>query len=155
MKRQSKSYWCGVASISSALEVLGIKRSQKEVARLCHVTPSAGTDETEMKRALLANQVNIDEYTYSLPYHAGGTSNLEQKPTAWLWNQLNNYGPAILCVDNDEHWVTAIGVCNFNWIVFDPSRDTGVEIHTDESLKDRWVNSDGVFYGLGCSLSGN
>jgi ABC-type bacteriocin/lantibiotic exporter with double-glycine peptidase domain len=67
----------------------------------------------------------------------------------WLDNHLVESGPAILCVDDDEHWVTAIGVCQERFVVFDPARNTGVEIHDMHSLARRWVNSDGVYYALG------
>jgi ABC-type bacteriocin/lantibiotic exporter with double-glycine peptidase domain len=141
MRPQRKGYWCGIASIANALEVLGIRRTQREIAKLCDVRPDCGTDETEMKRALLANGVTIDEWV------SKGYSN---EPGDWLSNQLCT-GPAILCVDNDEHWVTAIGVCGPRFIVFDPSRNHGIEIHSWDSLAARWVNDDCVYYGIGVS----
>lgn len=142
MKRQGKSYWCGVASIANALEVLGIRRSQREVARLCHVSPAAGTNETEMKRALLANGAQVDEHTT--------TDNAAA--LSWASNHLVDNGPVILCVDDDEHWVTLIGTCGSRFIMFDPSRNVGIEVHDWFTLPTRWVNSDGEFYGLGISL---
>jgi ABC-type bacteriocin/lantibiotic exporter with double-glycine peptidase domain len=142
LKRQSKSYWCGLASIANALEVLGIRRSQKELDRLCHVSAAAGTDEVEMKRALLAQRdVAIDEWN----------SNMVNQAMTWLEEHLMNRGPAILCVDDDDHWITVIGMCDESFIVFDPSRNQGVEVHNDYSLAARWVNSDGVYYGIGVS----
>jgi ABC-type bacteriocin/lantibiotic exporter with double-glycine peptidase domain len=144
MKRQAKGYWCGVASIANALEVLGIKRSQREIARLCDVSPEAGTNETEMKRALLANGVQVDEW------NGAGDSNL-----AWQWLQrhLRDYGPVILCVQNDEHWVTAIGLCDqVRVIIFDPSRNQGIEVHSPRTIETLWLNEDQVRYGIGVSL---
>lgn len=139
MRAQRKGYWCGIASIANALEVLGIKRTQREIARLCHVTPEAGTNETEMKRALLANGVAPDEW------HA--TEVIDS--IAWLGQHLAERGPVVICVDDDEHWCTVIGQCAGRFVVFDPSRNTGVEVHTPTSLAKRWVNSDGVYYGIG------
>lgn len=141
MKRQRKSYWCGIASIANALEVLGIRRTQREIAKLCDVNEDAGTDETEMKRALLANGVGVDEYNARRAYYAAG----------WLDAHLTLRGPAVICVDDDEHWVTVIGTCLDRFIVFDPSRNQGVEVHTPDSLCKRWVNADGVYYGIGVS----
>ena len=144
MKRQAKSYWCGVASIANALEVLGIKRSQREIERLCHVSPAAGTDEVEMKRALLAQGVKVDEY-HTVPPVPG-------EACSWLYSHLERRGPAILCVDDDEHWVTAIGFCARETVlIFDPARNVGIEVHTWSTLGPRWVNSDGIFYGIGVS----
>lgn len=131
-----------MASIANALEVLGIRRSQREIARLCDVSPEAGCNETEMKRALLANGVQVDEWT----------SNNNHVSDEWLYLHVGNRGPVILCVDDDDHWVTVIGHCGGEWyILFDPSRNQGVEIHTGRSLCQRWANSSGEYYGLGVS----
>lgn len=147
MKKQSKSYWCGVASIANALEVLGIRRSQREVARLCHVTPEAGTSEEEMKRALLAQGVAVDEWHQ---LGAGGTTALSSM--WWLQKHLKEAGPVILCVDECSHWVTVIGLCDqTTFIVFDPSRNQGVEVHSWDSLAARWLDSEDGYYGLGVS----
>jgi ABC-type bacteriocin/lantibiotic exporter with double-glycine peptidase domain len=139
LRAQRKGYWCGIASIANALEVLGIKRSQREIAKLCHVTEAAGTNETEMQRALLANGVQID---------VNGEV-VAQWALSWLDQHLTERGPVILCVDNDEHWVTVIGTCGDRFIIFDPSRNSGIEVHDATSLAARWVNSDGVYYGIG------
>jgi ABC-type bacteriocin/lantibiotic exporter with double-glycine peptidase domain len=138
MKKQSTSWWCGVASIANALEVLGIRRSQREIARICAVSPEAGTDEVEMKRALLANGVQVDEYQ---------TDNL---PEAWRWlhQHVNKIGPTILCVDNWEHWVTVIGVVADRFVLFDPARNQGVEVHGSLSLQGRWRHEE-TYYGIG------
>lgn len=101
-----------------------------------------------MKRALLANGVGVDEWSELIN---PGFSNDECDQ--WLYLHLGNRGPAILCVDNDDHWVTVIGICQDRYIVFDPSRNQGIEVHTWESLAERWVNAEGVYYGLGISLT--
>lgn len=141
VKRQSTSYFCGVASIANALEALGIRRSQREIARLCHVTPEAGTNENEMLRALFANGLKVDAW------HSAEAKQSDE----WLWLQVGNYGPAILSVDACEHWVTVIGVCATDYIIFDPSRNHGIEVHTFATLKERWFDCDDGYYGLGCS----
>lgn len=142
VRAQRKGYWCGIASIANALEVLGIRRTQRSIAKLCDVRPEVGTDETEMKRALLANGCDVDEWSDTSMYHA----------LMWAGGCVDSGRPVILCVDNDEHWVTVIGLCGTRFIVFDPSRNSGIEIHEESSLAARWVNADGVYYGLGCSL---
>jgi ABC-type bacteriocin/lantibiotic exporter with double-glycine peptidase domain len=142
LKRQSRSWWCGIASIANALEVLGIKRSQREIARLCHVSPELGCDEVEMKRALLANGVGVDEWQSIAP----------DCSDEWMFLHVGNNGPVILCCDEDEHWITVIGYCADRYIVFDPSRNQGIEVHGWDSLSKRWCNSEGVYYGIGVSL---
>lgn len=141
MKSQRKGHWCGIASIANALEVLGIRRTQREIAKLCHVTPSAGTDEVEMMRALLANGLQVDE----------GFFEWGKDGYWWVLDSLAKGRPCILCVDDDEHWVTAIGAAGDNAvIVFDPSRNYGIEVHNQTTLCKRWLNSDGIYYGLAC-----
>lgn len=139
MRAQRKGYWCGVASIANALEVLGIRRAQREIAKLCHVTPSAGTNEVEMMRALLANGVAVDEYS----------GDWGKDAYYWVLDSLDKGWPCVLCVDNDEHWVTAIGKCGeHSVLVFDPSRNSGIEVHDTTTLPIRWGNEDGIYYGL-------
>lgn len=142
MKAQRTGYWCGIASIANALEMLGIKRTQREIAKLCDVTPAAGTDETEMKRALLANGVQIDEW-----HSANRVASY-----CWLRDCLNFGWPVILCVDLDDHWLTAIGLCGQRFVLFDPSRNTGVEVHDASSLASRWKNEDDIYYGLAVTI---
>lgn len=128
-----------MASIANALEVLDIRRSQREIAKLCNVTEEDGTDEVEMKRALLANDVAIDEWS----------STDAPESSLWLSEHLYTEGPAILCVDDSDHWITAIGWCAGTFILFDPARNTGVECHTRQSLARRWVDADGIYYAIG------
>lgn len=128
-----------MASIANALEVLDIRRSQREIAKLCNVTEEDGTDEVEMKRALLANDVAVDEWS----------STDAPESSLWLSEHLYTEGPAILCLDDDDHWGTVIGWCAGVFILFDPARNMGVECHTRQSLARRWVNSDGVYYAIG------
>ncbi len=141
MKRQAKSYWCGVASVANALEVLGVRRSQKEINRLCHVTPGKGTSEVEMKRALLANGMAVDEWQ-----NTDSELSLE-----WLYDSLQEH-PVILCVDNDDHYVTAIGLCGSRVLVFDPSRNAGLTVYSAAELSVRWRDElEETYYGLGVS----
>lgn len=142
MRAQRKGYWCGIASIANALEVLGIRRTQREIAKLCHVTPSAGTNETEMKRALLANGVGVDEW------HTASDAGAQ----TWLRDHLLQHGPVILVVDQSDHWVTVIGFCNDRFVVFDPSRNSGIEVHDGDSLFARWKDDEDGYYGIGVSL---
>ncbi len=142
MKRQINSHYCGVASIANALEVLGIRRSQREIARLCDVRPEVGTDETELKRALLGNRVDVDEWLHKE----------DENSRAWLYSHLFGSGPVVLCLDESDHWSTAIGVCKDKFLVFDPARDCGVEVHSWDTLRFRWRDTEDGFYGVGVSL---
>ena len=142
MRRQGTNYTCAIASIANALEVLGIKRSQREVARLCHVDPEHGTDETEVKRALLANRMQVDEW------HDRNAVQSE----LFARDSIVNGRPLIICVDASEHWLTVVGMCGSRYLLFDPSRNQGIEVHSAESLLTRWCDPDEGFYGIAVAL---
>jgi ABC-type bacteriocin/lantibiotic exporter with double-glycine peptidase domain len=143
LKRQARSYWCGVASIANALEVLGIARSQREIQRLCHVSPEAGTDEVEMKRALLANGCDVDEWHDEY---------FDDNSVWWVRDSVTAGNPVILCVDQSEHWVTVIGICGDRFVLFDPSRNAGIEVHSADTLAERWADDEDGYYGLAISV---
>ncbi len=148
MEAQYLSWWCGVASIQSALECLGIEVSQEYVATQCHVTKKHGTNEDEIQRGLLAcGAGHIDKWN----------SRRRKKSMVWLQDQLTNTGPAILCVDNDRHWVTAIGILSqTTFLVFDPAGGVGLQVYEWNELADRWRlaphKSGPSYYAIGCSL---
>ena len=143
MKAQGKAWTCGIAAVSNALECLGIRRTQGQVAALCHTSPDAGTDEEELKRALLACGCGVDEWEFAL----------EALSKDWLRQHLYRRGPVVLCMDNFEHWVTCIGVCGDSYTVFDPALGMGLRVYSWAGLKTRWCLSrakDGpIYYALG------
>jgi hypothetical protein len=101
-----------------------------------------------MKRALLANGVDVDEWHHQDAGDKGATSSM-----LWLQRHLLEHGPAILVVDESEHWITVLGsVAQTTFIAFDPSRNHGVEVHSWDSLVDRWRDPEDGFYGLGVVL---
>lgn len=146
MKHQRLSWWCGPAAVANALECLGIHEDQEKIAVLCHVTKKLGTPEEEILRALLAFRVKVD---------------ILDKPAqrvsmAWLRKHLRTLGPAVLCVDNHSHWVTAIGVVADRILLFDPSAGKGLQLHTRKTLLARWrlapTHGGPTYYGIGCAL---
>lgn len=148
MKAQKLKYYCGPAAVANALECFGIPADQEDIVEECHVTPEDGTDETEVKRALLAYKIKIDEWE----------SPNKQDSMSWLWNHLVCHGPAILCVANHQHWVTVVGclvagkkICFW---VFDPATGKGWKLYSWNQLAYYWrlaQKYDGPnYYGLGC-----
>ncbi len=143
MKHQSKTYTCGVASVVNALEcMLVTKYTQGAIRNMCHTSPEDGTDEVEIKRALLATVTQVDEYQ------------VNDRPTAlhWLTETLIYRGPAILCVDNESHWVTVTGRCGPNFLVFDPALGEGDKVYSPKGLATRWrAATKPHYYGIGCA----
>lgn len=145
MKAQGKAWTCGVAAAANALECLGIKATQAQVAKHCHTGPVEGTDETEVKRALLAYGCGVDEWEF----------HMEVLSHDWLRSHLTRRGPVILCVDDWEHYITCIGVCGERYACFDPSLGAGIRVYTRAGLNTRWclsrAKSGPVYFGLGVS----
>jgi ABC-type bacteriocin/lantibiotic exporter with double-glycine peptidase domain len=146
MVHQKISYWCGLASAANALECLGIVVDQEHLATLCHVTKRHGTSETELMRALLAYKVKVDPWD----------SRRRRRSTQWLQAHLWDRGPAILCVDSQQHWIVAIGILNQTSIwVFDPATGCGLERIEIGELADRWRLPNRFkgpnYYGVGVS----
>ncbi len=148
MKAQRLTWWCGLAAAANALECLGIDRDQEELATLCHVTKKHGTDEHEIMRALLACGAAV----------APWNSRHRLKSRDWLDGWLTEHGPAILCVDQFQHWVTVIGGLAMEhdspvYWVFDPGAGQGLLQYGWDELAKRWrkARPSPRYYGIGVS----
>lgn len=136
MRLQEKPGWCSVACVQNALRCLGIKKPQRAIKALMDLTDE--TYEEEIVRALLANGVSADS-------HIALDANVARE---WLDWHVGNHGPAIVLVDDSEHFVTVIGICGDSYIVFDPSNvaqaetENGVRVYSWRSLKARWQAFD-------------
>jgi ABC-type bacteriocin/lantibiotic exporter with double-glycine peptidase domain len=143
MKHQQRDYWCGVASVQNALECIGIKVTQGELAKKMAVTEDDGASEEELKRAVLAANRGFDEC------HEPNQAIAEN----WLWEFLVARGPVVLCVDEWDHWVTVIGVMADRYVVFDPAKGAGIRVYDRQALLTRWRlgrrHGGPLFYALG------
>lgn len=143
MKRQTKAYTCGVASVANAAEYLGVPGiGQGKLRKLMYSDEDDGSDEDEIKRGLLALGLAVDEIESNHEYDAFG----------WLVQHLWWYGPAIVCLDDESHWVTVIGVSMQHVTVFDPALGAGVKVYTRQGFSTRWRSStEPRFYAIGAS----
>lgn len=144
MRAQQRPYSCGIASIQNALECLGVKCTQGEIRKRCHCDPDHGTGELEVIRALLSYKAQVDEWA--------NRNKLDSM--RWLQQHLWDVGPVILCVDEWEHWVTAIGILSqTTFLVFDPARGAGLKVYSWDGLATRWrlgpKHSGPSYYGIG------
>lgn len=74
---------------------------------------------------------------------------------AWrILRRALSRGPVILCVDHDQHWITAIGKLAEKVIIFDSKRtyqnclENGVYILSRRQLLFRWKGPRGRYYAL-------
>ena len=121
MHYQSKRNYCGPATVQNALELFGIKATQKDIAELAHTT-AEGTNEYGMIRAI--NHYGLD----ALPVISATTYSMSP--------------PALACIDRWAHWVLVAGEERSlgRYIVIDPARTAynrarnGVWVPTYEQL---------------------
>lgn len=144
MQTQRLTWWCGLAAVANALEVLGIHEDQEKIATLCHVTKKHGTDEHEVMRALLSFGVTVEPWN----------NRRQLRSFQWLQGHVWDRGPVILCVERDRHWTTVVGaVGQTSFWEFDPASGRGWRLHDYASLMAKWRYSASKpnYYGIGVS----
>lgn len=137
--------------MSVATRALGFPVGQQKLAKLAGTTEGDGTDETGIKRGLLAAGFIPEIYS-------GGT---RWGSRNWLLVKLRLGYPVILAVGKQrwEHWVVAVGMIGLRFLVFDPARldyrvNSGVQFCTWEKLAKMWYankkvrGSEGAYYGV-------
>lgn len=142
MRFQSNRSSCGPAALHNALAALGIARSEEELIALTKQTPD-GTSARQLLSAL--RTINTPD------------SGLKALPTRWrsgddavvgLWWNIKEHGrPTILCVDELEHWVCAIGVLGQRFLVADSADNRLVISYKPQELLARWGAEDN-YYGI-------
>lgn len=144
MRRQTADHDCGPTAIANALERYGKRFGLSGLRALCGTTDD-GSDEDDIKRALLAYGCGVDE-------HNGDDW---RTAYAWLLESLVHGRPVILCVDRWGHWITALGACGRDAIIYDPGRETGgTSVLRWKRLRQRWEAARRVrqgaprFYGI-------
>lgn len=131
MYQQSTSYECGPYALKHALQMLGVFADERRLARLAG-TSQTGTDEVQLARA--AGRLDC-----SLPLVRAAADHEARRA---LTAQLEHGCPALLCVDQWEHWVAVVGGDGVRFVVLD-SADPRVVVTLDwERLRDRWGYRD-------------
>lgn len=138
MRFQETTYSCGAAAVLNAARCFG-KRIPERVARAVAGTTKEGTDEYDIDGALDA--LGFKGVLFQ-------TDNFD-RAVKWM---AESY-PAIVCVDNDSHWVVVIGQVDQRFIVIDSirtrenMRENGVRIMSARELKRVW-KKDERFFGV-------
>lgn len=123
---QHRPWSCGAAAIVNAAAVLGVDVSEAQVASAAG-TDSDGTSEEQIIRAaaqLGLHGLVMEEADDALAFD-------------WLQATLSDGYPAILCVDEWEHWVVAAALANNGIVVLD-SVDGSEEVLAARDLIRRW-----------------
>lgn len=129
---QKTEYDCGPTALHGALKLYGLKTRYKDIVRWAGTTAEKGTPAAGLKRVLERLGVRFTEYQ------------TKSRDSAWRWAR-RQIEPAVLCFDDDEHWVLLCAGLGRRVLVFDPER--GVEIYSRKDFMLRWV-TNGKVYGL-------
>jgi ABC-type bacteriocin/lantibiotic exporter with double-glycine peptidase domain len=147
VRRQRDDHDCGPTALANALERFGLRRGLSAVAKACGTTLE-GSDEGDLTRGALALGCGADPFACDDPRAA----------LTWLLASLKAGRPALLCVDRWGHWITALGACGRDVVIYDPARETGgTFVLRWRSLRRRWETarrarrSDPRFYALAVS----
>lgn len=135
MKLQEKKYSCAAASIRAALYSLGHNVSESAV-RTVSGTDKSGTDEIGILKAIRRYGHTAREYQF----HS------YKEAWEWLKQALHMGRPVLMCSDNWNHWVTAIGRYGAKVWIFDPdsttkkrrNRYSGLELYSKNNWMRRW-----------------
>jgi ABC-type bacteriocin/lantibiotic exporter with double-glycine peptidase domain len=138
MRLQSTQANCGPASLHNALAALGISRTEDELIALCKTTGTEGTSSKNLMGAVRA----VGRHPLVV--------NERRAPIALLWLEawLREGRPVILCVDDNSHWVTAVGALGSRLLVADPANNELVLAYDRVGLLERWESEAGRFYGV-------
>lgn len=143
MRHQSNRASCGPAALHNALAALGINRTEEELIVLCKQTAN-GTSPTKLVRAIKTLTTNEDPLI-------GEPKVWRKMEDAWvgLWFIVANRGrPAILCVDNFDHWVACVGYLGGRFMVVDSAELGLVFYYTRQELERRWEGPNGGFHAV-------
>lgn len=127
---QSTAANCGPAAVRNALLALGIPRSEEEIETLTGATAADGTGPKGILKALHA----------VLPSPPGVINEArEDVAILKLLAALQAGHPVICCVDNDEHWVAAVGTLgNQILLVADSADNELILAYSPENFLSRW-----------------
>lgn len=133
-----KGWTCGPASVKNALMAFGTNVSEPSIRRVANTIKKEGTDEKGIIAA-------IRHYGFSATEWRSNKKNISWK---WLHEQLQSGKVVIMCFDNWDHWVVALGsVGNTGVTIFDPSnyvynkKENGTYVLNKKNLIYRWYNN--------------
>lgn len=147
MRYQSTDHFCGPAAVANALKSLGrnITEQQVEAAvaksqRKGEPKSVEGTTQGQIKRALEVLKCGYQEFSLAHTEAAWGT----------LRSYMMDGHPVLLCVDDNEHWVSGIGVLGPRVLVVDGTDSELVLSYNKEEMLKRWGCPGDVvtYYGL-------
>lgn len=135
MRYQRRKYACGAAAVVNTLRAFGVRVSEARIRKLAG-TDETGTSSVGLVTALRAFGLSVQEYS----------DNNAANSWRWLHGNLIHGRPVIVCVDNWQHWVTAIGSLSDRVVLFDSvvtkrnASECGVHVLASARFMRKWRN---------------
>jgi ABC-type bacteriocin/lantibiotic exporter with double-glycine peptidase domain len=130
LEPQKSGHDCGPTALHGALKLYGRKTRYKDIYRWAGTTEAKGTPAAGLKRVLERLEIPFREYTS------------KSRRVSWDWAR-RQVQPAVLCFDNDEHWVLMVAGLNHRVVIHDPEK--GVQIYARKDFMARWVTAGKVY----------
>jgi hypothetical protein len=124
---QPNSWTCGPFALKHALLAFGVFAREDDLSRLAGSTEQRGTDELGLRRAAGAYRARLVRVRKTEAGVARGE----------LETWLKRHVPVLLCVDQWEHWMTAVAADREHLVVFDSKYDAPLRAEPWESVLPR------------------
>lgn len=123
---QPNSWQCGPFALKHGLLALGVFTHEEDLTRLAGSTED-GTDESQLERA-------ARRFGCNLPLVRRRTPDAARRALA---AELERGRPVLLCVDQWEHWITAVALHGQDVVVFDSHFATPLRVEPWARLEQR------------------
>lgn len=125
---QPNSWQCGPFALKHGLLALGIHAHEDELSRIADSSERNGTDDYQLARAA---QVHGCALSAVRRFHAAAA---QQELDHWFGRGI----PVLLCLDQWEHWITAVSADAEHMVVLDSQFDNAVlRIETRDRVAER------------------
>ena len=137
MRYQSRKSSCGPAALANALESIGVVRTEDELGTLSKQS-TEGTSSINLRKAVEAMGIEVLNVCEQREEVAG-----------WLLeSQIRSGHPGVIVVDNDEHWVSVVGILGETYIVADSADNDLMMFYSLQSLLTRWKGPSDRYTGF-------
>ena len=144
---QPNSWLCGPFALKHALIALGVFENEWAIARAAG-TDTGGTDERDLARA--AREHDCSVRMVRVHYAEDARDELVHHLAAGM--------PTLLCIEQWDHWITAMHHENGHFVLFDSRGPHVIRVMTWEELRPKWEYreaSGGLIYDLHPVVSRN
>jgi hypothetical protein len=126
---QPNSWQCGPFALKHALLGLGVFAHENQIARIARSTELRGTDERQLARAARRFQADLPVS------RRGSAAGAREEVERWLGRGT----PVLLCLDQWDHWVTAVAADRADVVLFDSKFDAPLLVTPWDEVVERLV----------------